>query len=237
VSGSTLPVSVSQRRDESIALFKLGAIDDIAFLKAMGVENYMDIITRKRQGAYSELLRRIQEVGVPPQIIQYIQQVSSMDTDEFEKERKADRIPPFGVLLQQLFQQGQQQPQGPTPEEMKAQAEVGEIQAKIQESGFRNKKADAEATKTLKEIELVEQQIQSEVFNRVVKAEGVKMDWKVLEQKAAQLVSEIEAKKDDSIDRKTDRVLSHVEHMEDAKIKSDQGAYNERGLKSNNKED
>lgn len=233
VSGSTLPVSVSQKREEAIANFKMGAIDDVAYLKAMGVENYMDIITRKRQGAYAELTRRLTLSGMPQAMLMYVEKLAMMDKKEFDGDAKGGKIPPFAILMQQ--QQPQEDPMQ-NIEMQKKQLEGAEISAKVAKTTSEAREAEARALKTQKEVELIEEKKKTEVFDRIVKAEGVKMDYKKLDQMAAELVFNMEVGRQDVADRRVDRTLSHVEHVMDVNAKKEQGAYQEKGLKSNNKE-
>jgi hypothetical protein len=219
VSGSTLPVSQAQRREEVILLFDKGLIDDQECLKGLDYPDYMNVLNRKRQGAYGELWKRFGIVDVPEPILMYFEQIASMDQKEFDALSKQGKLPPFTLLLQQLLQGGQQ-PEDPMKaiEMQKAQGEAMELQAKAQKAISEAKKVDAE-------IQLVVEKAKSEAFGRMIQAEGVKLDYKKLEQEAAKLVNDFEIGRKQIEQKGTESFMK----------KSEQGPYREKGLVSNNK--
>jgi hypothetical protein len=229
VSGSTLPVSVAQRREEAVMLYERGLIDDMEALKRLDYPDYMNVIIRKRQGAYGELMRRLGMIGVPEPMVAAFMELASMDTDKFNAEAKAGKIPPFAAILQSTA--GGEDPMK-NIDMQKARAEAAEIGAKAQKAQADAQKAIADAERAVSEgkkaeaeIQLILEKMKSEQFMRMVQAEGVKLDWKKMEQEAARIVNEFEMGR---------KKLDHDKKMESFRAKRQQGPYREKGLKSNN---
>ena len=230
VSGSTLPVSVAQRREEAVMLYERGLIDDMEALKRLDYPDYMNVISRKRQGAYGELMRRLGMIGVPEPMLAAFMELASMDADKFNAEAKAGKIPPFAAILQSTA--GGEDPMK-NIEMQKAQAEAAEIGAKAQKAQADAQKAIADAERAVSEgkkaeaeIQLILEKMKSEQFMRMVQAEGVKLDWKKMEQEAARIVNDFEISRKDQENKR----------MESFMKRSEQGPFRDRELKSDNKE-
>ena len=230
VSGSTLPVSIAQRREEAVMLYERGLIDDMEALKRLDYPDYMNVISRKRQGAYGELMRRLGMIGVPEPMLAAFMELASMDADKFNAEAKAGKIPPFAAILQSTA--GGEDPMK-NIEMQKAQAEAAEIGAKAQKAQADAQKAIADAERAVSEgkkaeaeIQLILEKMKSEQFMRMVQAEGVKLDWKKMEQEAARIVNDFEISRKDQENKR----------MESFMKRSEQGPFRDRELKSDNKE-
>ena len=166
VSGSTMPVSKVQQREEALELFKERAIDRIELLTKMGYDNATEIDMRMNQGAVGQTLGYLQQMGVPPQILQLIQKISGMKPNDFEHALRDGQIPTAAQIMQMI---NGQEPAGPvlSPE---AQANAAKAQAEAQ--------LLAEKTKT-------EQVTQQRI------AAGIALDGEALKLKRAQTVAEM----------------------------------------------
>jgi len=231
VSGSTMPISRVQQREEAIELAKGGWIDQIALLKALDYEDWPEIVKRMQSGPFGEFMGRLEALGTPPPVIQFLAQLGSMDPKDFEKAAKAGELPSF----EQIIQQAMQGEQGPDPAQQmtmaaqqaeigKAQAEIAEKQANAQKTGIEAAKVQAEIAKIEAETQLAFEKITTERIEQEVKATGIMLDKESLKIKRAEIVHdmEMERKAAESKDREID-------------VKS-AGQYQEKGMRSNNKE-
>lgn len=255
VSGSTMPVSQVQRREEARELYKLQGIDAKELLDAHDWPNADDVVQRMQAGPLGEAMDKLGAVGVPPALLEYIKGVATSKPQDIEKAAKDGKLPDFMTALKQALT-GQQE--GPSMAEQAATGKVAAEAAKAHASADKDT-ADTQrilietimsALKTQAEIALIQEQATTEQFNRGVRDEGVKMDWKKLEQEAAKIVNDFEAQRigqkheavriaadvagkqrnDDTKRHEVD--LKHEESMSIAK----QGPYKEKGLKSNNED-
>lgn len=86
VPGSTLPKSLFVRLEQSVQLFNAGAIDQKALLEAHDVPNADEIIRRMSLGQLGLLIERLQKAGLPPEVLEVVQAIGSMDEKQFNKE-------------------------------------------------------------------------------------------------------------------------------------------------------
>lgn len=99
VSGSTMPQSKLQIREEALQLYQSGAIDVRAFLERIEYPGRHEVIRRMEAGPNGELIRKLTELNaLPPEAIEVIQRVSQMDDSEYNayiqqaKEQQADQL-------------------------------------------------------------------------------------------------------------------------------------------------
>ena len=240
-----MPVSLIQKREESMSLAKMGMIDQEEVLKSFDWNNYKDVIKRMQQGPIGEFVQKLGAIGIPQQLLQMFQQIAQMDMKEVEKAVKEGKIPPFQQVMQQMS--GQQQPPPPDPQMMKIQSDA---QISSQKLEIENKKVQIDATKAQAEIEkimveaeLVKQKIETEITERAIKVEGLKLDIENIKIKKATAVTDI---KNSIKDREIEEVKTasglmsedHKENMDREKVTvKSAGTYNEKGeIKSNNQE-
>ena len=224
VSGSTMPISRVQQREESLALAKEGFIDQTALLKNLNVEDWPEIIRRMQAGPLGEFIGRLESVGTPPQILQFLEQVGALDVKEFEKAIKAEELPSFEEVLKSAMG-GEQAPDpakelelaGKDADVSKTQAEIAEKQAKTDETDAKIRKLDAETRLTYEKIA-------TEQINQEVSLFGTELDAESLKIKRAGLVNDME------MQRKA--AESKDREMDTRQV----GQYEEKGMKSNNKE-
>lgn len=250
VNGSTMPVSLIQRREEAISLFKMGVIDQEELLKSFDWDNRKDVVARMQQGPLGQFLEKMGMIGVPKQILEAFKKLGQWDEKEIERGLKEGKVQPFMQMIQAIMQQGQQQPEKPDPEMIKLQIEGRKAQADITE-----KQAKAQAI--MADIELTKQKIETEIVERQVKQFGMKLDQENIRIEKAKAVANIQNMQQTSKLTKV-KTASDIaerahneregvatrEHQqsEDAQnrqerklqMRDDKGGYDERGMKSNN---
>lgn len=185
VSGSTLPSSKVQQREEAIALYQMGAIDREELLTKLDWSGRNDVLTRMQQGPVGAVLQNLQASGVPNMLLQYFQQVASMKPKELQREIKSGAIPPFPALLQKILAAMSQQ-QGP-----QEQAIPPDVQAEIQERVAEAQRRLAEAERIKAETALTLEKINTERVEQAVKSQGVDFDKEKLKIERARTVAEI----------------------------------------------
>jgi len=255
VSGSTMPVSQVQRREEARELYKMNGLDIKELLDAHDWPNTDDVVIRMQAGPLGEVFEKLGKVGVPEPVLQYLQQIAGSKPQDIERAAKNGELPDFMSVVQQAAgAQPQGQSEGEQLESRKIMSDVtksdAEAQLKTVEAQSITVETQLKALEAQARIGLIREQAETERFNRGVRAEGVKMDWKKLEQEAARLVADIEAKKTqhahdaarivtdiETKSRATDTKDREVDFRhEEAMSISKQGPYRESGRKSNNEE-
>ena len=224
VSGSTMPVSTIQRREEAISLAKMNMIDQTELLKKLDWDNYADVIERMQKGPIGEYLDKLAMLGVPEELLQLFQQMSGMEEKEIEKALKDGTMAPFMEILEILSSEKPEQP--PDPEMVKVQVEQ---QDKEQKNQIEAQKVQILAEKTQADINLVNEKIETERVERdlkiqegAIKVEGLKLDNENMKVTKALAIAKIQEIKQGG--------------KADIKARDDKGGYDERGMKSNNKE-
>ena len=247
VSGSTLPVSRVQRREEAIGLSEKGQIDQQALLESLDFPNRNDIIKRMQAGPMGSALQKLQAMGIPPEILDVLGQVMTMDDKEFQKVAKAGELPTFEDIVAVAMQGGGQ------PPDAGKQSEAMERQAKAE-------KSSAEAA-------LIAEKIVTERVKQKQIMAGMQFDEETLAMERAKVVAELEhtaraseredlrtahevvtgAKQNQREDARMQRESEWGERehgredervgIEKEKVKSmgkNRPGFNEKGLKSNN---
>lgn len=96
VSGSTMPTSRLQQREEATELFKVGAIDIRELLERLDWPNRAEVIHRMELGQLAPIMQRLEALGVDPAVIETVQKIANMDESEYNavvnqmKEAQAD---------------------------------------------------------------------------------------------------------------------------------------------------
>jgi len=162
VTGSTLPVSKVQKREEAVALFDKGVIDQEALLEDLDWTNRKAILERMKGGPFGVLLNRLLDLQMPEGLAEYIKELGMMDSKDFQRAAEKGELPQFPQMLKQLIT-GEEPP---NPEQdMKQQ----EVRAKALESSKKAEKIDAEIT-------LIQEKVKTEKVEQYVKMEGVNLD-------------------------------------------------------------
>ena len=93
VTGSTMPRAQLQQREEAMDLFKAGAIDQAELLRKLEWPNRAEVVKRMQAGPVGAIIERLSALGFPPEALQAIQEVASMDDKEFAKAAEAGALP------------------------------------------------------------------------------------------------------------------------------------------------
>ena len=143
VSGSTLPVSQVQRREEALTLYDKNAIDNLELLKFMDWPKADEVVTRMNAGPVNEFINKMMSAGMPEEMAEYMSEVASMDENKLEHSLDRTETPMFN----QVFQFEGMQP------DIKQETEVAKAQAEVEESNARTEKALADTKKILAEAD------------------------------------------------------------------------------------
>jgi hypothetical protein len=231
VSGSTMPVSNIQVREEALALFDKGAIDNEELLKSMDWPEWKRVIGRMKMGPIGEFLEKLGMMGFPPMFLEAMTEIGQMEMKDFERAIKDGEIP----MLQQLLQPHPEQEgiEGP-PQDPMEMAEARKVMAEVM-------KIEADAEKIGAETELVMEKINTEKVNQAATVAGVQFDKVKLTQEQARLVHDIKSREKDDVS--TD--LDHERADKETEIKktdsdtkksiAEQGPFREKGMQSDNK--
>ncbi|MBC8318451.1 MAG: hypothetical protein H8E41_11140 [Desulfobulbaceae bacterium] len=223
VSGSTLPTSHIQRREEAISLFKMGTIDQEELLKKLDWDNYTDVVERMREGPIGQYIQKLSMIGIPGQILQMFKQLSKMDDKEIERAVKEGKIPNFAQILKQMS--GKQQPDPAIQEAaQKMQIEQSKVQISAQKAQAEIQKSMAQAAKEQADIELIKQKIESEITDRQLRVQEGQIK-----------VAGLELDRDNIKIQKAE-AIARIQAAAVKKGRDDKGGYDERGMASNNQE-
>jgi hypothetical protein len=235
VSGSTMPVSKVQQREEAAVLFEKGAIDNEELLKRIDWPDWKRVIGRMKMGPIGEFLQKLQMLGFPPLTLQYLAEIGEMEMKEFEREMEKGALPTLPDLMAPTDEEQADAPA--SSEEMLADREVSKVEAEID-------KVDAE-------IKLIMEKVETEKVEQRVKLAGIGFDKQKLSIERAGMVAEIrksEADKDlveqtdpnagggNGDGKKTKKKTDVTGPRKSTKTanKREQGSHIEKGMKSNN---
>lgn len=217
VSGSTMPRSQIQKREEAIELRKLGAIDDVALLQALDYPNWREIIKRMQLGPIGMFLEMLATAGVPPPILEYFGAIQKFeDPEKVKRAVEKGELPAFLQILTALMESG-----GNAPPELSI-PEQAEIELKT-----------AQADEVRAKTELTLEKQRTEQVEQLVKMEGIEFDKEKMKMMRADLINKISAQGDES-QRKRLESAGKIEAEVARAEQSQQGPYAEKGLKSNN---
>jgi hypothetical protein len=227
-----MPISRVQQREEAIALFEKGAIDQQEVLDKLDYSNRNEVVKRMMAGPLGQVLQKLMKAQVPEPILDYIKAVGLADPKDLQKALEKGEIPPFMAFMQSLMAKMQGQQPGP---DAAATAQMGEM-----------KKIEAEVAKVAAEIKLIEEKAVTERVNQTVSMAGVDFDAESMKIKRAEVVHQMEedAKGHHEAGVKAGMDFARDVHktqtgaaLEKEKIdKAGKAGMNEKGMKSNNKE-
>lgn len=164
VSGSTLPRAQLQQREEATELFKLGAIDQVELLRKLEWPNRAEVVKRMQAGPVGALVARMQQAGFPPDVIEAVQQLGSMDDKEAAKAIEAGAVPV------------PQTAQSPAPDQREETLKQAEVE------------------KTLAERDLTVEKVVTERVNQQVALAGIQFDATKLDLERKEVFANIGAK-------------------------------------------
>lgn len=139
VSGSTLPVSEVQRREEALTLYDKNAIDAEELLKYVEWPKAHEVVTRMAQGPVNEFIEKMLEAGMPQEMAEYMSEISQLEDNQLTRALDRGETPEFNQVF--AFE-------GMQPDEKK-EADLAKTQAEIEESQARARKIIADEEETL----------------------------------------------------------------------------------------
>lgn len=216
VSGSTLPVSRVQQREEALTLFQANAIDQQELLEKLDWGNRSEIVKRMQQGPIGQLVARLAEVGLPEELQQYITAIAQTDPKDVKKMIESGEMATFPQLMEMMIKENM-----PEAEQMAGQQGQQQADPAAEEAAAKARKLDAEAALTAAKV-------QTEAVKQEVMLAGVKFDEDKMKLERAEAVHKMEENiKQDG--REDARVATEA-----VKTINASSGYNERGMKSNN---
>lgn len=256
VSGSTMPISKVQQREEALALFQQRAIDQEDLLDKLEWSGRNDIIARMKQGPVGQAMAKLAQIGVPQPLLQVFGQVIMAEPDKIQKAMQDGQLPQFAQIMQQMQAQAQGKPPAQPPVDPAVQAEAQLKQAQA-------KKVLAEIQKVDADRSLVIEKINTEKVDQMVKQAGVQFDQEQMKVNRAKTVAEIEKQSEEAGIQRVEMARSieaqrHSENMDKVGMGKDIAAqrhgqemdkanfvssqenrpgFNESGMKSDNKEE
>ena len=243
VSGSTMPQSNVQKREEALGLFEKGAIDIPELLDRLDWPNRSEVVKRMQAGPLGAMFEKMGTVQTPDPVMQFLKTIADADPKELQRAIEKGEFPTFMQFAQKLLAEAQgMQPQ--------VSAEQTEMAGKMKE-------LEAEVVKTMAEVDLIKEKTVTERINQTVSMAGVGYDSEMMQIKRAEVVHSMEedAKTHNEDGIKTGMDFALKTHQTDAghqlerdkmttgadleKQKIDQAGkpgYNEnKGIHSNNK--
>lgn len=163
VSGSTMPISKVQEREEALALFQMGAIDLEELHKKLEWPDRKSLLRRMELGPIGQFVEKLVALGLPEPFAQYFMQIAQMEPKDLKKGLEKGEIPTISALLQAFLQSGGMAAEPPNPKE---EAEIQETMAKVQ--------------LLVAQAALTQEQINSERVQQEVSKAGVGFDEKKL---------------------------------------------------------
>ena len=244
VSGSTMPQSNVQKREEALGLFEKQAIDIPELLDRLDWPNRAEVVKRMQAGPLGAMYQKMEAVQTPDPVMQFLKTVADADPKELQREIEKGTFPTFMQFAQKLLAEAQgMRPPGADAAETEAAGKMKEIEAKV--------------AKSAAEIELIQEKVVTERIDQTVSMAGVGYDSEMMQIKRAEVVHSME---EDAKAHQEDGIKTGLSFVMDAhkttaghqierekmttgadleKQKIDQAGkagYSERGAKSNNKE-
>lgn len=158
VSGSTMPRSQVQQREEAIELFSKNAIDIEELLKTMDWPKWKEVAARMQGGPVQSLTQKLAVAGTPDEIIQYIEGIGNLDEKKVMRGIERNEIPVFTNVFDI---QGFEDP-------------VKEIELTLKTKEVET--VDANLEKISKEIEKLDEEIVAIPRGLKIKEDQVKID-------------------------------------------------------------
>lgn len=97
ISGSTMPISKVQQREEALELFDKGAIDQEDLLDKIEWDSRAAVIQRMKEGPLFDFIERLEMMGTPPEMVGLLREFAGMDREDFEKGIEAGEIPMVAI--------------------------------------------------------------------------------------------------------------------------------------------
>lgn len=182
VTGSTMPVSKVQIREEAIQLFEAGAIDQEELLKRLEWSGRTEVVKRMKQGVLGQLMEKMDALGMPPELGKYFEQVVGMKDNDFKRAIRDGQIPKFQEVIQAVGG-------GEEPPDQKEMADVAVKQAEVAEKMAVVRKTDAEAA-------LLGEKANTERVRQQVQLAGVGYDDEELKIRRFEAITKLKTEKE-----------------------------------------
>ena len=209
VSGSTMPVSKIQQREEALALYRERAIDAQELLTKLDWSNRAEIVQRMNQGPLGQAANNYQSMGMPPDLVQLLLNIANVPPDKIQKLLENGTIPTYEKLVNIVGSMMSGQPM-PQPEDSGSKVDEADVQVKLAQA----KKIEAETMLTIEKIA-------TERLGQEQMIAGVKFDREKLRLEKAKIIAGVETQIHKSIQIN----------------RANQGVYNESGSTANNKKE
>lgn len=178
VTGSTMPVSKIQLREEAVALFTQGAIDQEELLDHLEWSGRSEVISRMKQGAIGQLTEKMMALGMPDQFAQYMNGLVGMKDTDFKRAIRDGQVPKFEEVMKAV-QTGQPPPD--PKEETEILLKQAEARAKMAEAG----RMEAES-------QLAIEKAMTEKVKQQVSLAGIEYDAEQLKIDRAKVVADLQ---------------------------------------------
>jgi hypothetical protein len=178
VTGSTMPVSKIQLREEAIALFEKQAIDQEELLDHLEWSGRSEVVKRMKQGAIGQLTEKMAALGMPEEFAQYMNALVGMKDNDFKRAIRDGQVPKFEEVIQAV-QSGEPPPD--PKEESDIMLKQAEARARM-----------AEAARFEAEAQLAAQKAITEKIKQQVAVAGVEYDNEQLKIDRAKVVADIQ---------------------------------------------
>ena len=155
VTGSTMPVSKIQLREEAVALFEKGAIDQEELLDHLEWSGRSTVVRRMKQGVIGQLTEKMSALGMPEAFAEYMNVLIGMKDNDFKRAIRDGQVPKFDEVIKAV-QNGEEPPD--PKEETDIILKQAEAKAKMAEAGRLEAEAALAAQKAI--TEQVKQQVQ-----------------------------------------------------------------------------
>lgn len=231
VTGSTLPVSRVQQREEALALFTSNAIDQTELLDKLEWGNRSEVVKRMQAGPLGAAFEKLEQTGIPPELMQYIKSVAEADPKKLTAAMEKGEFPMFDQVMQEMIlanmpqaQEAIAAQQPPDPEAMKLEAETRKLEAA---AALDSARAATEAVKQetmLAGITFDEDQMKLERAEAVHKmGENIKADARE------------EAKMANDITKGIRGEVREDKKLEIVSTQKNKPGFNDKGIRSDNK--
>ncbi|MFO7748947.1 MAG: hypothetical protein R6V54_02515, partial [Desulfobacteraceae bacterium] len=97
VSGSTMPQSKVQQREEALELYKMEAIDQEELLEKIDWSGRSAVIKRMQEGPMGDFIDRMAHLGLDQELLKILDEIAKMDRDDFDKAIQEGTFPMIDV--------------------------------------------------------------------------------------------------------------------------------------------
>jgi hypothetical protein len=240
VTGSTLPVSKVQQREEALALFSAHAIDQPDLLDKIEWPDRTEVIQRMKEGPLGEAMKKLEMIGVPGDLLAIFTKAIMADPKKLQQALEKGQFPQFATIFKAMINDAMQ---GQGVDINEGQQQDPMANAEVNLKAAETQKVVAEIDKVKAETLLTVEKIGTEKVEQQVRAAGIGFDQETLTMERAKTIKEIEsANKQNELARVSaiKDVTTAVHGMkmgeQAVSMQNNKPGYNEKGLLSNNKE-